>query len=659
MRGAAVTTGSPSPGTVEAMSLLGRLLCAGVAVAFMAGACSTVASDDEPAGPTPVPTPATRTMAETGEAFVAAWGANKWADMADLVFDPSAQPGERHAEVWRDLEVVSTSLSVGSIQEDLPRARLPVTVQVELADLGVWEYETVVGLVEVGPQWYVEWAPSIIHPGLVDNRRLERRRVWPQRATIQAWDGAPLRAERPVVQIGVEPRRIEDRPALLEALEAVLDVDPADVEAALDADGVQPDWFVPVAQLRVEEFPDVADALEALPGIVVRTELDRLAPTDEYAVHTLGTVGPITAEQLEEFGEPYVSSSIVGRSGLELVHERRLAGTPSGDVRLVDAAGELVAVQETFPGVDPQPVITALDADAQAAAETALAGVEQPAALVAIDIATGGIRALVSRPADEFARALTGRYPPGSTFKTITAVAFMETGGTAASGVNCPGEAFVGGLRFTNAGGLALGRVSLQQAYAASCNTAFVEVASLVGEQALSDAAAEFGFGATYSVGLDVAGGSVPPPVDDAELAASAIGQGRVTASPVHMASVAAAVASGTWRSPRVVLDPAPLSIAEAEPLATEVVADLQTMMRAVVTAGTGGAVAGAGSDIAGKTGSAEFGDEEPPQTHAWFIGYRDGLAFAVMVEGGGAGGTVAAPIAAAFLAELDARQAG
>lgn len=641
------------------MSLLRRMMCTGVALALVASACSGGSSEPDQAGPTPEPTPAFRTMAETGAAFVAAWEANSWDDMAELVFDPGAGPGDQHAQVWRDLQVVSTTLVAGPIEEDLPRARLPVTVRVELAELGIWEYETVVGLVEVGPQWYVEWAPATVHPGLVDNRRLERRRVWPQRATIQAWDGAPLRAERPVVRIGLEPRRIEDRPALLDGLEALLGVDPAEIEAALDADGVQPDWFVPVTTLRAEEFPDVAEALEVLPGVVVRSELDRLAPTDEYAVHTLGTVGPVTAELLDELGDPYLATSVVGRSGLELVHERRLAGTPSGDVRLVDAAGDLVAVQTTFAGVDPQPVVTALDADAQAAAEAALASVELPAALVAIDIETGGVRALVSRPVEEFARALTGRYPPGSTFKTVTAAAFIESGGTASSAVDCPGEVIIGGLRFTNAGAAALGRVSLQQAYAASCNTAFVALADDIGEAALVEAAALFGFGASYSVGLDAAAGSLPPAVDDAELAASAIGQGRVTASPVHMASVAAAVASGTWRSPLVVLDPAPSSTAEAAPLSEAVVADLRAMMRAVVTSGTGGAVAGAGGDISGKTGSAEFGGDDPPRTHAWFIGYREDLAFAVLVEGGGPGGSVAAPIAAAFLAELDARRAG
>src|SRR5690606_20415218 len=133
----------------------------------------------------------------------------------------------------------------------------------------------------------------------------------------------------------------------------------------------------------------------------------------------------------------------------------------------------------------------------------------------------------------------------------------------------------------------------------------------------------------------------------------SVIGQGRVTASPLHMATVGAAVLDGTWEPPvllpeREVDDaPEPTSIGEGVP---EV---LRGLMRRVVTEGSGTAAAVPGADVAGKTGTAEWGSGDPPATHAWFVGLRGDLSVAVIVEGGVAGGEVAAPVAGRVLAAL------
>jgi cell division protein FtsI/penicillin-binding protein 2 len=168
----------------------------------------------------------------------------------------------------------------------------------------------------------------------------------------------------------------------------------------------------------------------------------------------------------------------------------------------------------------------------------------------------------------------------------------------------------------------------------------------------LVDAAARFGFGTSYSAGVDAVGGQFPEPVDAADRAASAIGQGRVLASPLHMASVAAAVASGAWRPPRIVASEPVGAAVDLDPATVAILADL---MRQVVRTGTGTAAAVPGQEVAGKTGTAEFGNADPPETHAWFIGFRGTLAFAVLVEAGGVGGQVAAPIAARFLAAAPA----
>jgi cell division protein FtsI/penicillin-binding protein 2 len=152
-----------------------------------------------------------------------------------------------------------------------------------------------------------------------------------------------------------------------------------------------------------------------------------------------------------------------------------------------------------------------------------------------------------------------------------------------------------------------------------------------------------------YRVGLPSPGASFPEPRDEAELAAASIGQGRVLATPLHMASVAAAAGSGRWRAPYLLAD---LEDGPSASLAAGVRAPLHALMRAVVTEGSGRAAAGV-AGLVGKTGTAEFGSGTPLPTHAWFIGFREGIGFAVLVEGGGVGGRVAAPIAARFAAAL------
>jgi cell division protein FtsI/penicillin-binding protein 2 len=248
---------------------------------------------------------------------------------------------------------------------------------------------------------------------------------------------------------------------------------------------------------------------------------------------------------------------------------------------------------------------------------------------------------------------LQGTYPPGSTFKVITSTALLTGGSSATTPAPCPATITVDGESFTNFDGEAPGAIDLATAFAKSCNNAFIGLADKLPADALGKAATSFGFNAHWTLGIDVRGGSYPTPRDAAERAASAIGQGRVLASPVQMASVAAAVAAGQWRAPTLVTTPARKSNPVGPPLAPAVVSTLRTFMASVGRAGGTAAGAGLPADSFGKTGTAEFGQGNPPPTHAWFIGYRNHLAYAVIVEGGGVGGAVAAPLAAAFLRDL------
>ncbi|MEU8272594.1 penicillin-binding transpeptidase domain-containing protein [Sphaerisporangium sp. NPDC049002] len=295
-------------------------------------------------------------------------------------------------------------------------------------------------------------------------------------------------------------------------------------------------------------------------------------------------------------------------------------------------------------------VRTSLDPLVQKAAVEAVRTLDKPTSLVAIRPSTGEILAVVNNRGG-FNRALDGRYPPGSTFKTVTAAGLLAEGLTPEQKVTCPAKATIGGLPIRNSDHEAFGSLSFLDSYAHSCNTTFAPLAAqhLSGGK-LYEIATKMGFNQPLAIGVPATKGSMPKPTSDADLAAESFGQGRITASPLVMASVAAAVADGTWRPPTLV--PSLKQKAQPQQLPEPVARNLRTMMAAVVSKGTA-KKAGLPKSTAGKTGTAEFGTGPKLDSHAWFIGFRGEVAFAVVVEAGGMGGAVAAPVAADFLRGL------
>ncbi|MGI8809973.1 MAG: penicillin-binding transpeptidase domain-containing protein [Acidimicrobiales bacterium] len=568
----------------------------------------------------------------------------------------AAPPPELDAAVTAmrdDLRITAARFTPGGVRKEGDGVVAAFAAELDLAGLGTWSYPGTMRLARTDGRWLVAWSPATLHPDLAPGQRFGRSRTWPARAPILGADGTSLVAAGAVVDIGLWPSRIVDLAQVQAALRQQLDVEPTDVAAALRAPGVQPDHFVPIIRVRRERFDQVDAVLRPVPGISFQAGTGRVPVAENFALHVLGRYDEVTAERLAQLGAPYVVGDKVGLSGLEATFERKLAGAPSGDVHIVDPATDTtVRSLFHFPGTPPEPVRTTLDRRTQQAAEQALAAVTSPAALVAVDAATGDVRAVVSRPFDQaFNRALAGQYPPASTFKVVTAAALLGSGTRPETPIGCPAEATVGGQTFRNFEGGSLVGTTFRSAFAQSCNTAFVTLsANLADAAALSAAATSFGFGATYDLGVPTEGADFPPPKDLAERASQAIGQGRVVASPLHMATVAAAVASGSWRAPRLLADG---PVGQVTALDPQTATTLKELTAEVVRTGTGTTAAVAGQQVAGKTGTAEIGGPDPNVTHAWFIGYRGTLAFAVLVERGGVGGRVAAPLGARFLTAL------
>jgi hypothetical protein len=365
-----------------------------------------------------------------------------------------------------------------------------------------------------------------------------------------------------------------------------------------------------------------------------------------------GNVVRATAAQAKQLGVPYQAGDPIGQGGVEEAYQEQLAGKPVLTIR-IEGAGSNVTVAR-LPGGPGTTVRTSISMHDQLAASAAVraATTTRPVDVVAIQPSTGRVLAVIERPGG-FDRALQGGFPPGSTFKVVTASALSGAGLRPATVVQCPAQVNVGGRVFHNFDNEHLGATSLQTAFAVSCNSTFITLATQrLSGAALASSAAQFGFNAKPSLGIPATLGQFTTPRTQVDLAADAFGQGTDLVNPLSQASMAGAVENGTWRPPQLVLSPAPKQTAKPQQLGSTVLSTLRPMMRAVVTTGTAANVGFPGG-VFGKTGTAEFGSGQNPRSHAWFVGYQGDLAFAVLVEGGGVGADASAPIANAFLRNL------
>jgi hypothetical protein len=367
-----------------------------------------------------------------------------------------------------------------------------------------------------------------------------------------------------------------------------------------------------------------------------------------------GNVVAATAAQAKALGAPYQKGDLIGQGGIEQAYQSLLAGRPALIIKIEGPGKKVDATAVKFPATPGKSVQTSIDMRYQLAAAHAVsaAATSKPVDMVVLQPSTGRVLAVIERPGG-FDRALQGIFPPGSTFKVVTASALTKKGLRPTTTVQCPPTVNIGGRTFHNFDNEKLGTTSLLNAFAVSCNTTFAMLASQhLNGQALRSMAGEFGFNQKPALGIPAVLGRFSTPHQPVDLAADAFGQGTDLVNPLSQAAEAAAIQDGTWRPPQLVISPAPQQSAEPRKLSSALLSALRPMMRAVVTRGTAAGV-GFPPGVYGKTGTAEYGSGSNPPSHAWFIGYRGNLAFAVLVEGGGVGADASAPIANAFLRKL------
>lgn len=526
-----------------------------------------------------------------------------------------------------------------------------------------WTYTTRARLTYDGDRWRPHWDPAMVAPDLTGQERLRLRRVEAERGDITGAGGKALVTARPVVRVGIDKTTISAGQAKSSAsrLANLFDVDVDAYERRVTAAG--PKAFVEALVLRKgPDYPVATADVEAIPGAVQVPDELPLAPTHEFARPILGTVGEATAEMLASSESNLRPGDQVGLSGLQKRYDDRLRGRAGVRVDAVpmSGGGPSRTLHETAP-VAGRALRTTIDPDLQATGEDVLAAVKPPSAIVAIRPSDGEVLAIASGPGGKgYSTASVGRYAPGSTFKVVTTLALLRAGLTGRSDVACTSRLSVEGKSFKNYSdypAARLGTIPLRSAVANSCNTAFIAERDKAAQRALHDAATSLGLGPDVDLGSPAFLGSVPTKAPATEHAASMIGQGRVQASPLAMATVAASIARGQRVTPKLLVD-APVAsrqVAGRELTATEAT-QLRSMTRAVVTEGSAGFLTAVpGAPVRAKTGTAEYGTDRPPRTHAWMIATHGDLAVAVFVEDGESGSQTAGPLLNKFL--RDARE--
>ncbi|PZA20636.1 penicillin-binding protein [Modestobacter versicolor] len=596
------------------------------------------------------------------QAFLDDWAAGETDAAADRTTDAPATTALL-TQTAEDLPEATLTAELGDVQvDDDGAATVDWQATWDLAAAPDWSYPATLSLTEGEEAWQVVAAPTIVHPELGEGQHLELARSLAERAPVTDATGAPLFTETEVVNVGVDTAQVTDLPALAAALSAATDISAEEITA--DVQAAPAGQFVPVITLRRPDFEAIRAQVFDLPGAVFPTSTRLLAPSSRFGLALLGRVGDATQEVIDEtVGEDeqpvYAAGDTLGLSGLQRAFQAQLAGTPGFTVSVastdesLEDAGQVIDTVDPVPGTPVQtPLVPAL----QNAADAAVAGQSLATHVVVVRPGTGELLAVSSNEAANPANALSGQFPPGSSMKAITATALLAAGTvTPETAVPCPGTITVEGREFENQDQFDLGTVPFTEAFAQSCNTTFIQQGLTLPDDALAAAATSYGVGSDWQLPVGVFSGEVPADATGTTKAADQIGQGQVLMSPAQMALVAAGIASGTPAAPVEVVGAAPAGTAPAGPPAT-VLDQLRPLMRQVVLSGTATALADRG-EVYGKTGTAEFGDATPPESHGWFVGYQLGgpqgdIAFAVLVEAGQSSST-AVGVADAFLGAL------
>ncbi len=652
--------------------------------------------------PTPIQAPEPAALAEI---YLQAWQRQDYPAMYAWL-SPLSQDAISSEDFTRFHQEIASAMSLESIEYSIlsglargSSAQVGFKIRYITRLAGVLERTQVMNLLLEDQQWRVAWDRTLILPELAEAANLWLDFRSPSRAPIYDRSGRALVALADAYALGIVAG--ETNPAqendLFNEIWSLTGVSPETLLQRLA--NSQPGWYVPLGEVSASRLETRYDFLANFSGFVLKPYRSRYYFNSGIAPQVVGYLGSITDEEMDTYIQAgYKPDDRVGQMGLERWGEPYLSGKSGGVLYAVTPEGQILTRLSDAQTVPAQAIYTTLDRGMQLGAQQALAGFL--GAIVVLERDTGAILALASSPgfdpnlfepanynsSHELAailadpdtpllnRATQGQYPPGSIFKIVTLAAALE------SGLYTPNSSYFCGQRFTEIPGLvrydwtytfgapASGQLNLPEALMRSCNPWFWHIGLDFYAQGLTSQVADMarGFGLGSSTGLDQlleAVGNVATPQNEIDAINLAIGQGDMLVTPLQIARFTAAIGNGgRLLRPQLVDKIVPPGgepsftfspvVQATLPLSPANLLVVQQAMLSVVQNPRGTAYwrfINFPIPIAGKTGTAEA---PPNQPHAWFAGYtlaenpdQPDIAIAVVVEHGGEGSVVAAPI--------------
>lgn len=564
--------------------------------------------------------------------------------------------------------------------------------------------------------WQLQLIRSESFAELSRSNRMRLIRLPPSRGRILDAEGRVLAENRPSFTFSVIPAELVSPGEVIRTCAPILGLPPERMRSLIERSNSVPRFMTfPVKRnVTIEELSLIKSRAGQLRGVVLETKPYRLYPLGETLCHVIGTLGEINTTELAKGPKlGYHVGDMIGKTGIEKEYEAYLKGEEGWEQIEIDARGRQLADISRKPPQAGSDIVLTVDASLQQYVEEIF--IHRAGSVIAIDPDTGRILAMVSRPGFDLNlfspsittrqwkklisdplhplenRSIRGLYPPGSTFKIVTASAVMgEKIPKPGRKFLCTGSLEVSGQAFRCWNRYGHGKVDLHRAIVESCDIYFYEAGMRLGADRIAHWASLFGLGTPTGLGLpQELPGLIPTSawkrrtygdfLKDGETMAIAIGQGYVVSTPIQLAVMTAAVANGgkllrptivrRIRAPdgKVIYDHAPMVRWEI-PLPPEKFEELNSALLGVVRdgRGTGKKCRVPGLNIKAKSGTSQVislkqkGEEEVQipyheRTHALFVAFVDDrpkkIAVVVVVEHGGGGGASAAPIARKVIA--------